>query len=66
MPFGAQVLEDGRVRFRVWAPGARTVQLCLEGLAPEARLGMAPESEGWFGILTEMAGPVMNIASMMR
>ncbi|MGH8614174.1 MAG: malto-oligosyltrehalose trehalohydrolase [Gammaproteobacteria bacterium] len=55
MPFGAQVLEDGRVRFRVWAPGARKVQLCLEGLAPEARLGMAPESEGWFGIVTEMA-----------
>jgi len=34
MPFGARVLDDGRVRFRLWAPGAREVKLCLQGLAP--------------------------------
>jgi len=30
MPFGAQVLPDGRVRFRLWAPAARRVELVLE------------------------------------
>ncbi|MGA7539579.1 MAG: malto-oligosyltrehalose trehalohydrolase [Steroidobacteraceae bacterium] len=30
MPFGAQVLPDGRVRFRLWAPAARGVELVLE------------------------------------
>ncbi len=56
MPFGAELLEDGRVRFRLWAPGADKVELCLQGLAPEARLLMAKEDDGWFGIVTEFAG----------
>lgn len=55
MPFGAELLEDGRVRFRLWAPGANKVELCLQGLAPEARLLMAAEDDGWFGIITELA-----------
>ena len=30
MPFGAEVLADGNVRFRLWAPAAKRVTLCLE------------------------------------
>lgn len=55
MPFGPQILDDGRVNFRLWAPGAEKVELCLQGLAPETCLHMAPEDEGWFGIITEFA-----------
>ncbi|WP_333839356.1 malto-oligosyltrehalose trehalohydrolase [Pelomicrobium sp.] len=46
MPFGAQVEEDGRTRFRLWAPSAREVDLELEGAG--APLAMAPLGEGWF------------------
>lgn len=56
MPFGSRLLDDGRVNFRLWAPGAKKVELCLQGEAPEVRLHMAAEDEGWFGITTELAG----------
>jgi len=55
MPFGAQPCPDGRVRFRLWAPAANEVELCLHGRAPEARLRMAVEDDGWFGMITELA-----------
>ncbi|WP_431067326.1 malto-oligosyltrehalose trehalohydrolase [Methylotuvimicrobium sp.] len=55
MPFGSHILDDGRVNFRLWAPGAKQVELCLQGLAPETRLLMAPEDDGWFGITSELA-----------
>ena len=29
MPFGAECCQDGKVRFRLWAPAARQVELCL-------------------------------------
>ena len=31
MPFGAEVLDRGGVRFRLWAPAVRQVLLRLEG-----------------------------------
>lgn len=55
MPFGPRILDDGRVNFRLWAPGAGKVELCLQGLAPEMRLLMAPEDDGWYGLVTEFA-----------
>ncbi|WP_020563934.1 malto-oligosyltrehalose trehalohydrolase [Methylosarcina fibrata] len=55
MPFGTRILDDGRVNFRLWAPGAQRVELCLQGAAPEFRLHMAAEDDGWFGITTELA-----------
>jgi maltooligosyltrehalose trehalohydrolase len=55
MPFGAEPGPDGRVRFRLWAPAASNVELCLHGHAPEARLQMAAEDDGWFGIITGFA-----------
>ena len=38
MPFGAQLLPDGRVRFRLWAPAARRVELVLESPGQPTRL----------------------------
>ena len=47
MPFGAQLLPDGRVRFRLWAPAARRVDLVLESAAGEPRiLPMKPALAG--------------------
>jgi malto-oligosyltrehalose trehalohydrolase len=43
LPFGAQILADGRTRFRLWVPSARSVSLELEGGAP---LAMARDRAG--------------------
>jgi malto-oligosyltrehalose trehalohydrolase len=45
MPFGAQPLVSGGTRFRLWAPAAREIGLCLNGAEP---LAMARRAEGWF------------------
>jgi len=55
MPFGAELQADGRVRFRLWAPGANRVDLCLEQREPKMTLPMASEPEGWFSLTTERA-----------
>ena len=49
MPFGASVLPDSNVRFRLWAPAARIVELCLENHAgEEIVLPMHRLTDGWF------------------
>ena len=52
MPFGAEVLARGGVRFRLWAPGATRVELVLAGksLAMHA-------ADGWFERVEAQAGP---------
>ncbi|HEX8964227.1 MAG TPA: malto-oligosyltrehalose trehalohydrolase, partial [Rhodocyclaceae bacterium] len=45
MPFGAEV-ADGGVRFRLWAPSARQVDLCLGD--DLAKLPMESRPDGWF------------------
>ena len=52
MPFGAEVLGDGGVRFRLWAPGAKQVDLILEDETKPMLRGEA----GWYEI-TEKARP---------
>ena len=47
MPFGAEVLGDGSVRFRLWAPGARQVEVTVEN----DRVPMAARGGGWFEAL---------------
>ena len=42
MPFGAEVRADGRVRFRLWAPPHREIQIEFDG-EPTA---MQPVGEG--------------------
>jgi maltooligosyltrehalose trehalohydrolase len=52
MPFGAQVLHDGRVRFRLWAPGAQRVELVLESPALPRTLPLEAGGDGWHELVT--------------
>ncbi|HUD67999.1 MAG TPA: malto-oligosyltrehalose trehalohydrolase [Candidatus Sulfotelmatobacter sp.] len=54
MPFGAEVLPDGTVRFRLWAPKAQRVTLCVEA---GSQLPLAGLEQGWFELITREAGP---------
>ena len=53
LPFGAQVQPDGRVRFRLWAPGQEHVSLVLE--SQESPLPLQRDEDGWFELTTELA-----------
>jgi maltooligosyltrehalose trehalohydrolase len=53
MGFGAMVLDDGAVRFRLWAPAARQVGLCLDGASRPLPLAAGPG--GWFELTTREA-----------
>jgi maltooligosyltrehalose trehalohydrolase len=57
MPFGAQCLDQGGVDFRLWAPKAGRVELCLEDAGQERRLGMIPAGQGWHALEVPEAGP---------
>jgi maltooligosyltrehalose trehalohydrolase len=54
LPFGAEPTADG-VRFLLWAPRARKVELLLEA-PPIPALPMVAEPEGWFSLTTGKAG----------
>jgi maltooligosyltrehalose trehalohydrolase len=47
------VLDGGGVRFRVWAPAARAVELCLE---PGQVRAMAAEADGYFSLRVDGVG----------
>jgi maltooligosyltrehalose trehalohydrolase len=51
MPFGAESRGDGTVRFRLWAPGTRSVT--LEFSDPERQAAMPHLDGGWFELVTE-------------
>lgn len=51
IPFGAEVRPDG-VQFRLWAPAARDVSLCLGTRHGERALPMSAIGAGWFEIAT--------------
>ncbi|HEY5101269.1 MAG TPA: alpha-amylase family glycosyl hydrolase, partial [Steroidobacteraceae bacterium] len=54
MPFGAELVAAG-VRFRLWAPGAKRVEVLLDpGAAPRA-INMQALPEGWFEVVTSAA-----------
>jgi maltooligosyltrehalose trehalohydrolase len=53
MPFGAEILPGGKVRFRLWAPAARQVQLVLTEGGQD--LPMPALGDGWFEVVTERA-----------
>jgi maltooligosyltrehalose trehalohydrolase len=55
MPFGADVREDGTTRFRLWAPGARQVELWLE--ERERAVAMPRDAGGWAEYVTPDAPP---------
>ncbi|MEA2116142.1 MAG: malto-oligosyltrehalose trehalohydrolase, partial [Thermodesulfobacteriota bacterium] len=57
MPFGTKILGDGSVLFRLWAPSAGAVDLCLEDC--RGRQDLYPMDilpEGWFQIQVSSAG----------
>ncbi|MBI4253851.1 MAG: malto-oligosyltrehalose trehalohydrolase, partial [Candidatus Rokubacteria bacterium] len=54
MPFGAEPLARGGVRFALWAPAAMRVELCLEGAA---LLPMEHHADGWARVIHERGHP---------
>lgn len=56
MPFGAQLLRSGEARFRLWAPGARQVELILGEDTEATAVVMRSLAQGWFELTCE-AGP---------
>ncbi|MGQ9370957.1 malto-oligosyltrehalose trehalohydrolase [Azospirillum sp. A39] len=55
MPFGAEPLPDGTVRFRLWAPTVTTVAVAIGDADPE-EIPMQPDGDGWFALTTDRAG----------
>jgi malto-oligosyltrehalose trehalohydrolase len=55
MPFGAQIQPDGSIRFRLWAPAARRVELSLGRNEAPVRLQLGQRDEGWFELITDEA-----------
>jgi maltooligosyltrehalose trehalohydrolase len=51
MPIGAEVLQDGRTHFRVWAPRRRKVEVVLEG-SSERAFPLSAEEGGYFAGFT--------------
>lgn len=48
-PVGAEIVSDGRVHFRVWAPKHREVAVVLEAGSDAPRaFALEPEAEGYF------------------
>jgi len=54
MPFGAEALPNGSVRFRLWAPMAQNVALRLDSEASHL-LSMDRLEDGWFELITARA-----------
>ena len=54
MPFGAEHRDDGSVRFRLWAPAARQVELCP---AASTFISLERCDEDWFELVTDAVGP---------
>lgn len=57
MPFGAECRDDGKVRFRLWAPSAREVEVIFENTSQSTRLPLERQDHGWFELITDAAKP---------
>jgi malto-oligosyltrehalose trehalohydrolase len=56
MPFGAELVAGGGVRFRLWAPDVGRVTLLLEeGGSADDRIKMPAAVDGWFEVLVPEA-----------
>ena len=47
MPFGAELVGDGTARFRLWAPSAHKVELCIARKSGEEKIELAGRADGW-------------------
>jgi maltooligosyltrehalose trehalohydrolase len=57
MPFGAECRDDGAVRFRLWAPAAHQVELCIASASRPTRHRLDRCDFGWFELVTDAARP---------
>ncbi|SER17764.1 1,4-alpha-glucan branching enzyme/maltooligosyltrehalose trehalohydrolase [Nitrosomonas sp. Nm51] len=57
MPFGAELQDEEGVRFRLWAPAARSVDVCLKHSIAEETVPMTALTDGWFEVTTTSARP---------
>ena len=59
MPFGAEFGTDGGVRFRLWAPKAHHVDVCLQnfssGNSEQEHFSLEKLGDGWFELATNTA-----------
>jgi len=55
MPFGTEITGDGKVSFRLWAPAANRVELCLETGSDEIHLPLVAQQDGWYELSTDRA-----------
>ena len=55
MPFGSEYRDDGSVRFRLWAPAARQVDVCVAGPHGSVRFAMDHCDGGWFELVNDAA-----------
>jgi malto-oligosyltrehalose trehalohydrolase len=62
MPFGSEIQADGRVRFRLWAPAAKRIELVLQDADRARALAMAAACDGWFELATDAA----HVGSLYR
>jgi len=60
MPFGTRTLDDGSTRFRLWAPAARQVELCLGDGVCSTPIPLDQRDNGWFELLTDGLKPGMQ------
>jgi 1,4-alpha-glucan branching enzyme len=56
MPFGAERDEDGQTRFRLWAPGAASVQLDLTHDHGQVLAPMTAGEGGWHSTVLANVG----------
>lgn len=54
MPFGSEVLPDGGVRFRIFAPAVPELKLSLDG---KEAMPMTTSGDGWHECISKEAGP---------
>src|SRR5262249_11914227 len=65
LPVGAEVLREGEVHFRVWAPGRRSVEVVLDGLpgSPTGKsvavVPLVREEAGYFTGRVEVAAGML-------
>jgi malto-oligosyltrehalose trehalohydrolase len=57
MPFGAEYREDGSIRFRLWAPAARRVEISIEKAKASKPIPLDRSDQGWFELTTDAAKP---------
>jgi maltooligosyltrehalose trehalohydrolase len=62
MPFGAELTGTGEVRFRLWAPAARQVELVLYESGAASSAPMRSLAGGWFALET----PTAHAGSLYR